>query len=136
MHSSTWDGAATMMGNSTKQWKASYNPSNKRRAVQCAIDAHTTFASNVVNGEGRTLTNFQLPPTSSELVAGSSSHQVVVGSDVRPVSRPLPFQLHPMPIEGKTPPAFIPSSGPSSGKKRKGKSSSLEISWGTEWGSW
>ena len=39
---STWDGCAAIMGNSTRQWRDTYNPSRKRRAAQRAIDVHNT----------------------------------------------------------------------------------------------
>ena len=35
-----WDGAAALMGNSVEQWRATYNPSRKRRLAQMAADYH------------------------------------------------------------------------------------------------
>jgi hypothetical protein len=38
-----WDGAAVIMGNSTAQWRASYNPSRKRRVAQRAVRGHEAY---------------------------------------------------------------------------------------------
>lgn len=38
-----WDGAAAVMGTTVEQWKASYNPSRKRRAVEQAVAMHARF---------------------------------------------------------------------------------------------
>ena len=35
-----WDGAAAVMGNTVRQWNATYNPSRKRRMAQGAVGAH------------------------------------------------------------------------------------------------
>ena len=40
-----WDGAATIMGNTTKTWKAHYNPRDRLRAAQHAANVHAAFAS-------------------------------------------------------------------------------------------
>ena len=42
MDPSTWEAAAMVMGNSVRQWQASYNTTFRRRAV-----AHPTFISNM-----------------------------------------------------------------------------------------
>ena len=42
---SLWDGAAYVMGNSTRQWEATYNPSRKQRRAQEAVDAHSSFVN-------------------------------------------------------------------------------------------
>jgi hypothetical protein len=38
-----WDGAAVIMGNCTAQWKASYNPSRKRRDAKQALIRHEAY---------------------------------------------------------------------------------------------
>ncbi len=38
-----WDGAAVIMGNSTAQWRASYNPSRKGRVAQRAVGVHEAY---------------------------------------------------------------------------------------------
>lgn len=38
-----WEGAATVMGNSTKQWHARYAPTLRQRRGQAAVDAHAGF---------------------------------------------------------------------------------------------
>ena len=43
----TWEGVALVMGNSVAQWKASYNPSRKRRLAQAAVRAHTQARGQV-----------------------------------------------------------------------------------------
>jgi hypothetical protein len=40
-----WDGAAVIMGNSTAQWSASYNPSRKRRIAGRAINGHEAYVT-------------------------------------------------------------------------------------------
>ena len=40
MHPDMWDGAAAVMGNTTRQWAASYNPSRQQRLAQAAVNAH------------------------------------------------------------------------------------------------
>lgn len=47
MDPSTWEAAAMVMGNSTKQWTASYNSTFRRRAVDGAVVAHPTFVTNM-----------------------------------------------------------------------------------------
>lgn len=38
-----WDGAASIMGNSTRQWNASYRPTRVGREAQRAVDAYATY---------------------------------------------------------------------------------------------
>lgn len=38
-----WDGASAIMGNSTKQWNASYRPTRVAREAQRAVDAHAGY---------------------------------------------------------------------------------------------
>jgi len=38
-----WDGAALVMGNTVKQWDASYQPSKRRRMVNMAISRHAEY---------------------------------------------------------------------------------------------
>jgi hypothetical protein len=40
-----WDGAAVIMGNSTVQWRASYNPSRKRRDATNALSLHEAYVA-------------------------------------------------------------------------------------------
>jgi hypothetical protein len=40
-----WEGAATCMGNTPKQWRASYAPNMKQRNAQASVDAHASFRS-------------------------------------------------------------------------------------------
>ncbi len=40
-----WDGAAVIMGNCTTQWKASYNPSRKRRNATQALSCHEAYVA-------------------------------------------------------------------------------------------
>jgi hypothetical protein len=40
-----WDGAAVIMGNCTAQWKASYNPSRKRRDASQALKRHEAYVA-------------------------------------------------------------------------------------------
>ena len=40
---SLWEGASHVMGNSTRQWESTYNPSRKNRRAQEAVDAHTNY---------------------------------------------------------------------------------------------
>ena len=47
MDPSTWEAAAMVMGNSVRQWQASYNTTFRRRAVAGAVVAHPTFISNM-----------------------------------------------------------------------------------------
>jgi hypothetical protein len=47
MDPSTWEAAAMVMGNSVRQWQASYNSTFRRRAVAGAVVAHPTFISNM-----------------------------------------------------------------------------------------
>jgi hypothetical protein len=47
MDSSTWDAAALVMGNSVRQWQASYNTTFRNRAVEGAVATHPTFISNM-----------------------------------------------------------------------------------------
>lgn len=42
-----WDGAACIMGNTTTQWRASYNPSRKRRLAQMSIQQHNAYVSRL-----------------------------------------------------------------------------------------
>lgn len=42
-----WEGAATVMGNSTRQWRVSYAPRLRQREAQVAVDAHHTFRSRL-----------------------------------------------------------------------------------------
>ena len=42
-----WDGAATVMGNTTKQWRVSYNPNERQREAQRAVDRHGGFAAGL-----------------------------------------------------------------------------------------
>lgn len=52
----SWEGAALVMGNSVKQWAASYEPSRKRKKVNMAINRHAAYvmASEVKAGRGPT----------------------------------------------------------------------------------
>ena len=45
MSPDTWEGAASVMGNSTRQWVASYNSVHRRRAMEKAINGHSTFTA-------------------------------------------------------------------------------------------
>lgn len=50
-----WDGAAAVMGNSVRQWKATYNPSRQRRLAQGAVKAHKACMDRIwrnVEGDG------------------------------------------------------------------------------------
>ena len=40
-----WDGAAVIMGNSTEQWRASYNPSRRGRNARRAIGGHEAYVT-------------------------------------------------------------------------------------------
>lgn len=42
-----WDGAATVMGNTVKTWKQHYNPRDRLRAAQHAVNTHSSFADGV-----------------------------------------------------------------------------------------
>jgi hypothetical protein len=39
-----WEGAAAIMGNTTDQWRASYNPSHKQRAADATLAAYSEFS--------------------------------------------------------------------------------------------
>ena len=43
-----WDGAATVMGNSVRQWAQSYNPSRRRRLAQQAVNGQAAFTAATV----------------------------------------------------------------------------------------
>ena len=126
MPKETWDGASCAMGNSTKQWKASYNPSHKRREIQGAIIAHSSFASQVLVGSSLAYSS-QLPPSSSPLVEARGSR------DLEVEEKRMPFQTHPIPPHGQVMATFI---SPKSGRKRKGHASNDVAGWGEEWGHW
>jgi hypothetical protein len=48
MGTESWEAAAFVMGNSPKQWEASYNPLSRKRAIQGAVDTHGTFSNKVM----------------------------------------------------------------------------------------
>lgn len=45
-----WDGAAAVMGNTVRQWSASYRPNRLVNAAEQAIEAHTSFVQALTNG--------------------------------------------------------------------------------------
>jgi len=115
MDRSTWEGAAFVMGNSTKQWQASYNPNHKRRAIQGAVGAHASFTSQLMT---KPLGMLDCQPSSS--LATSSQGK-----------RPLPIAL-PLPTQGSIEPTFVSPRG----RKRKDKGDGQATRWWGEWGSW
>ena len=140
MPSSSWDGAAYSMGHTTKQWRASYNPSHRKRAVQEALVAHSSF-THKMNRTPPSAPSSSLPPLHSSSLSirngeGTSRTFQSMGAEdglfEADEARPLPFQLHPAPREGQARAVFI-SSAP--GRKRKHSSSDI-MPWGAEWGSW
>ena len=42
-----WDGAADIMGNSTRKWREVYNVSAKKRRMQTTVDRYAQRQSNV-----------------------------------------------------------------------------------------
>lgn len=42
---SLWDGASLVMGNSTRQWQATYNPHGRSRLAQESVDKHKEYVS-------------------------------------------------------------------------------------------
>jgi hypothetical protein len=47
MDPSTWEGAAYQMGNSLRTWEAHYNPQQRMRAMQGAVDTNDVFTQRV-----------------------------------------------------------------------------------------
>jgi hypothetical protein len=47
-----WDGAAAIMGNTVRQWGASYNPSRRQRIAQRAVDGHAEYSTRRANEAG------------------------------------------------------------------------------------
>lgn len=45
-----WEGAAAVMGNTTRQWRVTYAPVMRQREAQVAVDAHHEFRSRVQQG--------------------------------------------------------------------------------------
>ena len=143
----TWEGASYSMGNSTKQWRASYNPSHKKRMVQEAVHAHTTFTHQLMAQPHSHIPSplshgFPLHNSMSDEQGTSRGNQGWgggqpmlernIGFDQGVV--PMPFQLHPTPREGQVMATFI---SPKPGRKRKGSySSGHNMQWGEEWGTW
>ena len=50
-----WDGAALIMGNSTKTWEKIYNPSRKHRLAQGSVDAHKDYIKKRYNNNNTTI---------------------------------------------------------------------------------
>lgn len=50
-----WDGASAIMGNTTKQWMASYNPSKRQRSADAAMGSYSTFVRRQCLAANRTL---------------------------------------------------------------------------------
>jgi|LauGreDrversion4_1035100.scaffolds.fasta_scaffold10905_4 hypothetical protein len=46
----TWEGTGFVMGNTPRQWTASYNPSRRRRAAQRAVTAHAEARLAAIRG--------------------------------------------------------------------------------------
>ena len=120
MDRSTWEGAAFVMGNSTKQWQASYNPNHKKRAIQGAVGAHSSFTSQLLALPGLPQSLPACLPPSTSLPASSKDASSLL------VALPLPTQ-------GSIKPTFVSPRG----RKRKDQgSATLVHRWWGEWGAW
>ena len=120
MDRSTWEGAAFVIGNSTKQWQASYNPNHKKRAIQGAVGAHSSFTSQLL----------ALPNLSQSLPACQhpSTSLLASSKDASSLLAALP-----LPTQGSIKPTFVSPRG----RKRKDKGDAeLMHRWWGEWGAW
>jgi len=120
MDRSTWEGAAFVMGNSTKQWQASYNPNHKKRAIQGAVGAHASFTSQLLAlpNSSQSLPAC-LPPSTSLPVSGQGTSSILAAL--------------PLPTHGSIEPTFVSPRGRK--RKDKGGDGSVQRWWG-EWGAW
>jgi hypothetical protein len=127
-----------MMGNSTKQWKASYNPSNKKRAIQGAIENHSSFTQNVTLSQHQLTMarssqsdHLEITPVNNEMPIQTKK---VKGDQMTHGGRgPMPFEVHGVLREGHVPATFIPYR---KSKKRRANSVACAASWGSNWGGW
>ena len=142
MDQSLWQGAASVMGNSPRQWAASYNPSSTNRSIQGAVVEHSTFQERI--REGTTGPHRSSPGTAPQQVVSrtiNQDRQVTITEPVLPVlpfpsddMMPLPFTNHPQPGIGEVESIFMQSS--SGRKKKRGRDVASSPQWGGAWSGW
>jgi hypothetical protein len=136
MDQGLWQGAAQVMGNTPRQWGASYTPSSRNRTMQMAVDGHAVFQGRVTgSGEGPAQNPRPAPALAMVVSPQPTSARPSSNAGILRDEMTMPFKNHPQPSAGEVEPLFVHSR--SGGRAKRARDVAVTSpQWGGVWSGW